>query len=201
MMSSYTSMKLEVYDNYATTPDSWKLIAHLLPKGAVVWEAAYLENSPGPDGLSALGLDVIHDQIDFLSQEPARPYDFIVTNPPFSNKGVWIKRAIALKKPFIFLMPFSSLSTRGFVDEYADDPNMQVLLTRRRLSFLKFDGGVMAPNEEQLLCPFDTAFYCYRFNLPSKIDFCPDVLTRQAYPFKRHRDRAREARRKKKKVV
>ena len=189
--ASQTAIRFSSYDNYATTPDTWKLIAHLLPRGSVIWEAAYMEHSPGPDGLAALGMDVISDDIDFMTEEPERPYDCIVTNIPFSCKLLWLRRALELDKPFIFLMPSSTFGTIGFIRAFADDPKMQILLPRERLSFWKFSGGSPAPADEQYLCPFDTAFYCYGFGLPNKIGYCPDIPVQKDVVFKRHREKHR----------
>ena len=164
-------------------------MAHLLPRGSVIWEAAYLENSPGPEGLYALGLDVIYDQLDFMTEQPGRPFDYIVTNPPFSNKLAWFERAVSLGKPFIFLMPSSAMGAQGWIKRFADDPKMQVLMPRHRLSFFRFENGVMAPPSEWTKSPFDTSFFCYGFNLESKIDFCPNIDVQQTCGFKRQRTR------------
>jgi hypothetical protein len=201
-MTSYVGIKPDKYDQYATPPDVWNLVAHLLPRDSVVWEAAYLEGSPGPEGLHKLGLDVIYDELDFFTQVPSRPFDYIVTNPPFSDKMGWLDRAIALGKPFIFLMPSSAMGAQGWIKRFADDPLMQVLLPRRRLSFIPFRNGKMAPGNEWTKSPFDTAFYCYKFFLPNKIDFCKDMVLETAQSFKRIRTRLEqcEAEKKKKKI-
>jgi hypothetical protein len=192
-MTSQVGIQPDKFDSYATPPDTWRLVEHLLPKGSVVWEAAYLEGSPGPRGLHNMGLDVIYDEIDFMTQVPERPFDYIVTNPPFSDKLGWIRRAIELGKPFIFLMPSSLMVARHWVTQYADDPKMQVMLPRRRLSYLRFENGVMMPPSTWTKSPFDTAFYCYGFNLPDKITYCADIDVQKQYAFKRTTTRLEHA--------
>jgi hypothetical protein len=192
-MTNRPGVQSDKFDNYATPPDTWNLVAHLLPKGSVVWEAAYLEGSPGPRGLHDLGLDVIYDEIDFMTQVPNCPFDYIVTNPPFSDKLGWIKRAIELDKPFIFLLPSILMSSVRWIDLYADNPMMQILLPRRRLSFLRFEDGVLSPPETWTCSPFDTAFFCYGFNLTSKMQYCPNVPVQKSYKFKRIKTRVEQA--------
>jgi hypothetical protein len=152
--------------------------------------------------LRALGLDVIYDSIEFFTELPDRPFDYIVTNPPFSNKEKWIDRAVELGKPFIFLMPNSAIVAQWWIQRFVDDPKMQVLLPRRRLSYIPFREGKMAPNDEWTKSPFDTAFFCYGFNLPNKIGFCAAMKLETAQSFKRIKTRVEQSKalRKKRKV-
>lgn len=45
---------------------------------------------------------------DFLKFEPT-DYDIIITNPPYSLKNKFLERAFSLKKPFLFLLPITTL--------------------------------------------------------------------------------------------
>ena len=64
----------------------------------------------------AEGYYVIHSHIDdkntnhnFFEYEPSAPYDFIISNPPFSIKDDIIKRLYELNKPYAILLPIPSL--------------------------------------------------------------------------------------------
>lgn len=50
-------------------------------------------------------------QFDFLTDEPDFDYDFIMFNPPFSLKTQFLKRAIELGKPFLFISPVTIIET------------------------------------------------------------------------------------------
>jgi hypothetical protein len=53
----------------------------------------------------------IDDGIDFLKDDPPFHYDIIISNPPFSQKNLFLKRAFELGKPFAFLLPLNTLTT------------------------------------------------------------------------------------------
>ena len=59
------------------------------------------------------GYNVIATHIDngqnFFYYEPDEPYDFIISNPPFSIKDDVIKRLYELNKPYAILLPIPSL--------------------------------------------------------------------------------------------
>ena len=62
---------------------------------------------------SAAGYKVIHSHIDegkdFFSYEPDEPYDYIISNPPFSCKDEVLKRLYELSKPYAMLLPLPTL--------------------------------------------------------------------------------------------
>lgn len=59
-------------------------------------------------------------------------YDYIITNPPYSNKHEWLERAVKLDKPFALLMPVTALGTKR-VQRLMKDVN--VLFLSRRVDF------------------------------------------------------------------
>lgn len=56
---------------------------------------------------------MIHSHIDegkdFFSYEPDEPYDYIISNPPFSCKDEVLKRLYELNHPYAMLLPLPTL--------------------------------------------------------------------------------------------
>jgi hypothetical protein len=49
---------------------------------------------------------------DYLKAEDPE-YDLLITNPPFQNKNKFVKKAYESKKPFVLLLPFEILTSKG----------------------------------------------------------------------------------------
>ena len=74
-----------------------------------------------------------------------------VTNPPFSELPRVLARLRELGKPFVVIMPCSTLTTRYFRDLF---PDIQVIVPRRRIQFRKLvDGAGGAEWAVQLRLP------------------------------------------------
>ena len=89
--------------------------------------------------LTELGFDVIHEDLDFFTQDLG---ECVVTNPPFSELPRVLARLRELGKPFVVIMPCSTLTTRYFRDLFQD---IQVIVPRRRIQFRKLVDGVQVP--------------------------------------------------------
>jgi len=66
--------------------------------------------------------------------EKAVGFDVIITNPPYSLKNVFLKRAFELGKPFAFLLPLTALEgiKRGALyKKYG----IQLIIPNRRINF------------------------------------------------------------------
>lgn len=72
--------------------------------------------------------------VDFFSYEPEEPYDYIISNPPYSKKDAVLKRLNELHKPFAILLPIHSLQGIKRFDYLV---NTQALIFDRRINFFK----------------------------------------------------------------
>ena len=106
--------------------------------------------------LAQLGFDVIHE--DDLGE-------CVVTNPPFSELPRILARLRELGKPFVVIMPCSTLTTRYFRDLFQD---IQVIVPRKRIQFRKLVDGVEVPSGR---CSFDCLYFCWRLGLPRDVVF------------------------------
>ena len=147
-------------DSYMTPKEVWESIAHLLPKDKIIWECFYGDGKSG-EYLAELGFKVEHHDIDFF-EDPLFDYDILVSNPPYSCKPKVFKRLAEIDKPFMMLVPVSTI-TKKFLKTYFQD-KIQIVIPKTRIHFVK--------NGEQTKGSwYDTIFIAYRMNLENDITF------------------------------
>lgn len=159
-MAGFTTKTFAVYDDYMTPKSAWEAIKDYIPKDKVIWEAFYGDGNSGKY-LKELGFNVIHENIDFFENDLG---DIIISNPPYSKKKQVIERLIKIDKPFILLMPCSTLVC-SYIRENIGN-NIQLLVPRKRIQFIKLKDGELIANGK---CNFDCLYYCYKINLPRDI--------------------------------
>ena len=150
-------------DQYNTTPEIWEMIAHLIPKDKILFEAFLKDNWSSKSAiiLRDMGFNVVgNPTIDFFGDLPE--YDIIVSNPPYSMKKKIFQRLAVLDKPFILILPISTI-TKQFVKVLERD-KVQMIIPSKRMQFER--AGV-----ELSRCWFDTCFLCYKMNLERDITF------------------------------
>jgi len=102
-------------DQYNTTPEIWEMISHLIPKDKILFEAFLKDNWSSKSAiiLRDMGFNVVgNPTIDFFNELPE--YDIIVSNPPYSMKKKIFQRLAVIDKPFILILPISTI-TKQFV--------------------------------------------------------------------------------------
>ena len=154
--------QFQIYDDYVTPQEVWEDVNQFIPDDRVVWEPFYCDGSSG-EILKAMGKNVIHEPVDFFQNDFG---EVIVTNPPFSQKKAVMQRLKELDKPFLIIAPIFMLRT-DYVRECFGG-NIQLIIPRKRIQFLKFKDGVL---ESPKRCNFESVYYCYKWNLPRDIIF------------------------------
>lgn len=100
--------KLHNFNEMYTPPEAVDIISKYLPKDKIYREACYWQWHFA-NRLKQNWFEVIGKQdIDCLQQQPEER-DIRITNPPFNWNKNFIKRAIELWKPFIFLIRLEHL--------------------------------------------------------------------------------------------
>ena len=148
-------------DDYNTPPDAWIDIKEYIPK-KILWEAFMLNNetSTSMTTLHQMGFEVVGNSTDDFFE--TNKGEVIVSNPPFSIKGKILKRLYELDKPFIVILPISTLSQIQFKKYFRD--KIQIIIPKKRIQFMK--------GKEQLKGSwFDAIYYCYKCNLEKDIIF------------------------------
>jgi hypothetical protein len=144
-------------DDYMTPKETWESIKDYIPK-KVIWEAFYGDGKSG-EHLRSMGFEVIHENIDFFKENRG---EVIVSNPPFSKKMDILKRLKALDKPFILLLPASTLGTKRLQQLFGKD--IQVIIPKGRINYVK--NGKQTDGVW-----FASFFYCYKIGLPRDLLF------------------------------
>ena len=147
---------------YAVEP----LIPYLKDRGfKVIWECAcgkgYLVDALRRHGFKVIASDIIYGQ-DFLSWTPDNDWDCIVTNPPYSLRYEFIKRAYELGKSWCMLMTLTTLE--GKRQRLFEKYGIELLLLDKRVNFETPSGGKGSGSW------FPVAWFCWKV-LPKQICF------------------------------
>ncbi|MCD6347792.1 MAG: tRNA (adenine-N(6)-)-methyltransferase [Bacteroidales bacterium] len=156
-------MKLQKWDELYTPPEAIYPLLKYLPKNKTYWECTDFGGSNITKILRDNGFKVVSthlkDGFDFLNNEPKFDFDVIITNPPYSLKTDFLRKAYEMGKPFAFLLPLTSLEgkERGNIfREYG----VQVLVLDKRINFLKNKNNVW----------YNTSWFCWKL-LPKELIF------------------------------
>lgn len=159
--------------DYQTPPIALVPLLRWVPKDWVIWECAagkgYLVDTLRSLGYKVFASDVITGQ-NFLDWEMKKPYDIILTNPPFVLKNEFIERCYELKKPWALLMPLTSLETARRQKMYREH-GLQLICFPNRLDFeppadmkIKMEGSNRG-------AWFSVAWFTHGLKLPKDIIF------------------------------
>lgn len=103
-----------------------------------IWCPFDQEDSEYVIQLRAAGHKVIATHIDngqnFFFYEPEEPYDYIISNPPFSIKDDILKRLSEIGKPYAMLLPLPTLQG---LKRFPYIKDCQALIFNRRINFFK----------------------------------------------------------------
>lgn len=154
-------------DEYYTPKSAWEDIMPYLPKDKIYHEPFNNVNNPksllSKQYLSELGLTLIErepyneetNDNNFFDDDGS-DWDICISNPPFSIKQTLLKRLKDLDKPFVLILPTSTINTGYFKDMFKDA--LQIIIPRRRINFNYY------LNVKQSCC-FDCLYICYKMNL------------------------------------
>ncbi len=162
-MASFHTKTFQIHNDYMTPNYAWDNIIDYIPKDKLIWEAFYGDGKSG-EYLKSLGLDVIHEDIDFFENNFG---ECVISNPPYSLCKEILKRLVKLEKPFILILPCSKITTQYFRKLFSNNEDrIQIIIPRKRIQFKK-----MVDNEyiESNKCNFDCFYYCWKMNLPNDI--------------------------------
>jgi hypothetical protein len=149
-------------DEYNTPRELWENVKDFLPnKNVIVWEAFYGNGRSG-NILSDLGCTVIQSDVDFFSDnlKIINSCDVIVSNIPFSIKKKVLIRLKEIDKPFLIIMPASTMFTQYLRDIFGS--TLQLIIPNKRMHYEK--NGVVLRRTS-----FDSCYYCYKMGLHNDI--------------------------------
>lgn len=154
-------------DEFYTPDVAIEMILPFIPKSVSrIWECTAIDESRIVKILRENGYTVIathkKEGFDFLNFEPS-DYDLNVTNPPFSLKDKFLKRAFALGKPFMFLLPLTTLEGKERSGMFQKN-QIQLLIPDERFNFKtgKNSGAW-----------FQTSWFTYGLGFEHELNFIP----------------------------
>ena len=165
-MAGFHTKTFQQHDDYMTPKHAWEDIKQFIPNEYnTIYEPFYGDGSSGKILEEILPeKNIIHNDVDFYEYSTKYDYDMILSNPPFSDAKKIMPKMLELNKPFILLMPSSKINTSYF--RAWKDKNIQIIIPRKRIHFIKF---VKGKEVESKGANFDCFYYCYKMNLPSDI--------------------------------
>ena len=153
------------FDELYTPEEAVEMIIPFIPKNVkTIWECTAIKESKIVKVLKEYGYKVITSHInndkDFFKYEP-KEYDMIITNPPYSLKDKFLERAFQLNKPFMFLLPITTLEgkKRG---KMFNENKIQLLIPNKRFNFIP---------EKKKSAWFQTSWFCSKIKLDKDINF------------------------------
>jgi hypothetical protein len=138
-------------DEYMTPKSAWEQIKKFIPLDKTIWESFYGDGASG-NHLREMGFQVIHENIDFFTEERG---DIIISNPPFSCKAKVFKRLKELDKPFILILPVSTMTKKFYMDYFAE--RCGIIIPPKRIQFVK--NGIQTDRSW-----FDVIYICYNID-------------------------------------
>jgi len=150
MSLAFKTKKKDGCDNYYTPKSAWIEVDKYIPKDKLVWEAFYGDGTSA-QYLRELGCSVVSEDVDFFDNKIE--FDCIVTNPPFLCKKKVFERLRELDKPFILILPVSTI-TKAFYQAYFAH-KCGVIIPKKRIHFMR-------NGEQTSRSWFDVIYICYK---------------------------------------
>lgn len=136
-------------DDWFTPRQAWEDIKAYIPKDKLIHEAFYGDGTSAQH-LRDMGYDVVSEDEDFFQSNHG---EIIVTNPPYSCKAKVFKYLQQLDKPFILILPVSTITKQYYQAHFAD--KCGILIPPHRIHFVK--AGIQSSRSW-----FDTVYICFK---------------------------------------
>ena len=140
-------------DNYETEFQTWERLVQFVPTLPRPLWMPFFGTGKCAEHMRALGFEVKHEPANFFTCTPPPTSYLCLDNPPFSEKRRILQRLVAMKRPFILILPLETLST-GYTRTLMKEEGVyqfKILIPQRRMRF----SGRGSP-------PFSCIYLCYR---------------------------------------
>ena len=163
-MATYFDYNPSRYNDFMTPKYIFEEIKQYIPKDKLISMPFYGDGTCATH-LREMGFNVYHEQEDFFEYDRG---DIVIDNPPFEIKKKIIETLVERNKPFILIMPVSTLCY-NYSKMLGDD--LQLLIPSRRPKFIYYNKktGEKDENWNKKNSAFDCLWYCWKMNLPKDI--------------------------------
>jgi hypothetical protein len=165
-MATYSDWKPSKHDDYFTRESTWKQIAPYIPQGKVISMPFYSPYSKCNELLSKfVDNEIIYMDEDFFKNDRG---DIVVDNVPFSKKKEIIKELVKRDKPFMIIVPISTIcyNYSRILKEH-----VQLLIFEKRQSYIRCDIKTGELKDSSRHPAFDSVVICWKMNLPNDINY------------------------------
>lgn len=172
-----TPDKVQNRDNFRSPRYSVKLLIPFVPLNIThIWECAagdlHITKVLKENKFKVLSSDIRIDvdgvtYTNFLTDNRTDIYEHpyaIISNPPYSLKFRFIKKAIEYNIPFAFLIPFNFCQS---IIEFMRDYNCEVIVPERRIDYITPNGLSGKASASQ----FHSVWFTRYFNLEKQLTF------------------------------
>jgi len=165
-MATYTNWNPSKDNDFITPKTAWEDIIKYLPKDKEISMPFFCDGSCAND-MKSLGFNVIHQDEDFFKHDRG---DCVIDNPPFEIKKNIIETLVERNKPFILILPVSTICYK-YAKILGDD--MQLLIPKKRIKFIHYDKITQTKKAdyEKYSASFDCLYVAWRMDLPKDIIF------------------------------
>lgn len=164
-MTTRKKLDFKKDDDYGTPKYIWEMMSKFIDKDKILYEPFFLDGK-AKIYLNEIGYkNVIHNQEDFYENYDKYDFDMILTNPPYSNKKKVLSILYKINKPFIIIVPISTINKLFMREIFKNDlEKIQIIIPPKRMQFEK--NGICNNR-----CWFDCVFLCYKMDLEKDITF------------------------------
>lgn len=157
-------------DEFFTPPYAVAAILPFVPHGSTVWCPFDTEESHFVKMLREKGHKVIathlKDGKDFFYYVPSEPFDYVISNPPYSLKTDVLECLFWRSKPFAMLVGVVGLFESQKRFDMFKSNRFEILYLNRRVAYFKD----YAEQKPSLNPPFSSVYIC-RGMLPAQVCF------------------------------
>lgn len=152
-------------NDFQTPPIALETLYKYLIPGSTIWECAAgkgnLVKALEKKDFEVIATDILTGE-NFMTYEPEY-CDYIITNPPYSLKQEFLKRAYELGKPFAFLLPLTTFETAKRQDLFKKH-GLEIILFDKRINF-------ETPSGKGSGSWFATAWFTNGLNIGKELNF------------------------------
>ena len=165
-MATYLDWNPSKDNDFVSPKYLWEDIKDYIPQDKIISMPFYCEGSAGID-MADLGFNVIHQNEDFFEHDRG---EVVIDNPPFELKKEVINKLVERNKPFILIVPVSTLCYK-YTKILVDD--LQGIIPKKRMKFIHYDKKKkeLKADWQKHSSRFDCVYMCWKMQLSKDIIF------------------------------